>query len=165
MALLTKRERDRYPTTRQPDSRMLSLRDQMDRLFDDFFTGFGSPFVPSTQTVVEREFMPSVDVSETDGQVKVSAELPGMTEQDMNVELDEDMVTISGEKKHEEEEEKGGRYWRESSYGSFRRDVPLPAAVDTDQAKASFKNGKLEVMIPKSEQAKQKRKSIEIASA
>lgn len=149
---------------RQRISRMLTLRDEMDRLFDVFFTGFGGPLWPATRSTAVREFMPSVDVSETDGQVKVSAELPGMTEQDINVEIDEDRVTISGEKKAEDEEEKGGRYWRESSYGRFRRDVPLPAGVDSDNAKASFKNGKLHVTIPKSEQAKQKRKSVEIHS-
>ena len=103
-----------------------------------------------------------VDVSETDGQIKVSAELPGMSEKDIKVELDEDTVTISGEKKEDEEKETGGRYWRESSYGSFRRDVPLPSGVDTDNAKASFKNGKLHVTIPKSEDAKEKRKSVEV---
>ena len=164
MALLTKRERNRYPATREPDSRMLSLRDEMDRLFDDFFTGFGGSLWPATRSTAVREFMPSVDVSETDGQVQVSAELPGMTEKDINVELDEDMVTISGEKKEEEEDEKGGRYWRESSYGSFRRDVALPTGVDADNAKATFKNGKLRVTIPKSEEAKEKRKSVEVSS-
>jgi len=164
MALLTKRERNRYPATREPGGGMLSLRDEMDRLFDDFFTGFGGPLWPATRATAVREFMPSVDVGETDGQVKVSAELPGMTEKDVHVELDEDLVTISGEKKEEEEEEKGGRYWRESSYGSFRRDIPLPTGVDTDNAKASFKNGKLDVTIPKSEESKQKRKTVDVSS-
>ena len=164
MALLTKRERNRYPATREEEPGMLSLRDEMNRLFDDFFYGFGRPFLPAMRPTAMREFMPSVDVSETDGQVQVSAELPGMTEKDINVELDEDMVTISGEKKQEDEEEKGGRYWRESSYGSFRRDVPLPTSVDTDNAKASFKNGKLRVTIPKSEEAKEKRKSVKVSS-
>lgn len=162
MALLTKREPNRYPATREPESRMLSLRDEMDRLFDDLFTGLGRPLWPATRTPAMVEFMPTVDVSETDGQIKVSAELPGMTEKDIKVELDEDTVTISGEKKQEEEEEKGGRYWRESSYGSFRRDVPIPSGVDMDNAKASFKNGKLHVTIPKSEDAKEKRKSVEV---
>ena len=163
MALLTKRERNRYPATREPESRMMSLRDEMDRLFDDFLTGFGTPVGAAAHPLAAREFMPQVDVSETDGQVKVSAELPGMTEQDINVELDEDMLTISGEKKEEEEKEKGGRYWRETAYGHFSRDVPLPTGVDTDNAKASFKNGKLRVIVPKSEQAKQKRKPLEIS--
>lgn len=162
MALLTRRERNRTPATREPESRVLSLRDEMDRLFDDFLAGFGSPFLPSAPTGAVREFMPSVDVNETDGQVTVSAELPGMTEKDIDVELEEDMVTISGEKKEEEEDEEGGRTWRESSYGAFRRDVPLPATVDADNAEASFKNGKLRVTIPKSKDEKEKRRSVKI---
>jgi HSP20 family protein len=165
MALLTKRERNRYPVTRDPVSGMLSLQDEMNRLYEDFFSGLESPFRAATRPAAVREFMPSVDVSDTDGQVKVSAELPGMTEKDINVEIEGDMITISGEKKEEEEkEEKGGRYWKESSYGCFRRDIPLPTGVDTEKAKASFKNGKLRVTIPKAEDAKDKRKSLAISS-
>ena len=164
MALLSKRDTSRYPSLRNPESRMLSVRDEMDRLVDDFFSGFGGPFMPTAQAATVREFMPRVDVSDTDGQIKVSAELPGMSEQDIDVEIDEDMISISGEKKEEEETEKGGRYWRESSYGSFHRDVQLPAGVDPDNAKASFKNGKLHVTIPKSEQARQKRRAVTIGT-
>jgi HSP20 family protein len=163
MALLSKKER-KYPLERGAESGMLSLRDDMNRLFDDFFQGFGRPFWPTARAGMMREFIPSVDVSETDGEVKVTAELAGMSEEDINVELDEESLTISGEKKQEEEEEKGGRYWRESSYGSFRRDVPLPCPIRTDDAKASFKNGKLQVTMPKSEEAKKKRRSIEVSS-
>jgi HSP20 family protein len=74
------------------------------------------------------------------------------------------MVTISGEKKSEEEDEEGGRYWRESSYGKFVRQVPLPASIDLDKSKASFKNGVLNVTMPKAEEEKEKRRKIEVSS-
>lgn len=163
MALLTKRGRERQPATRREERAPLTLRDEMNRLFDDFFYGLESPFLPESAGGAS-EFVPSVNVSETDGEVKVSAELPGMTEKDVDVELDEDMVTISGEKKSEEEDEEGGRYWRESSYGKFVRQVPLPASIDLDKSKASFKNGVLNVTMPKAEEEKEKRRKIEVSS-
>ncbi|MFW5871298.1 MAG: Hsp20/alpha crystallin family protein [Verrucomicrobiota bacterium] len=164
MALLTKRGRETRPALRRGERAPLTFRDEMNRLFDDFFYGMEAPVLPEARAALTREFVPSVDVSETDGQVKVSAELPGMSEKDVNVELDEDMVTISGEKKTEEEDEEGGRYWRESSYGSFVREVPLPSAVDMDKAEAKFKNGVLNVIMPKAEEEKEKRKKIEVSS-
>ena len=168
MALITRRGKSRgrgaYPATREVEPGALGLRDEMNRLFDDFFYGFGSPFMPVANTAAMREFIPSVDVSDTDGEVKVSAELPGMSEKDVSVELDEDMLTISGEKKQEEEDEEGGRYWRESSYGSFVREVPLPSSIDVEKANAKFKNGRLNVTLPKSGEEKAKRKKIDVSS-
>lgn len=162
MALLTKRNRSTLPEarTREP----VTLRDEMNRLFDDFFYGMGTPFAPMARTSL-TEFVPTVDVSDADSQVKISAELPGMSENDINVEIDDDSVTISGEKKEEEESKEGGRYWRESSYGSFSREVMLPSAVDIDKAQAQFKNGRLTVTLPKSEEEKNKRRKIEVQSA
>lgn len=162
MALLRRRERTRYPAVRGEEPSMLSLRDQMFRLFDDFLYGLETPRQPALWSAETGEFIPNVDVTETDGELKISAELPGMTEKDVSVELDEETATISGEKKREEEEEKGGRYWRETSYGSFRRDIPLPVKVETDKASATFQNGTLRITVPKSGEAKAKRRSIEI---
>lgn len=164
MTQITKAGRGRVPATREEESALLSFQNEVNRLFDDFLADFGRPFWPMSRAAAAREFMPRVDVSETDGEVRVSAELPGMTEKDIAVELDDGTVTISGEKKDEEEEEQGGRYLRECSYGRFRRQLPLPGGVDRDKAKASFKNGKLRVTIPKSDEAKAKRRSIQISS-
>jgi HSP20 family protein len=85
-----------------------------------------------------------------------------MSEEDVDVELDEDTLTISGEKKQEEEVERGGRYWRESSFGSFVREVPLPSTIDVEQSSASFKNGRLRVNMPKAAQEKNRKSKIEI---
>ena len=160
MALLTRRRRGQGPAARREGPRPLALRDEIDRLFDDFFSGW-----PTARGLsATGEFIPSVDMSETDNEVKITAELPGMTEDDVDVELDEDMLTIRGEKKQEEEEEGGGRYWCESSYGKFVREVPLPSAVDPDKADASFKNGQLKVTVPKRAEEQSKRRKIEVKS-
>jgi HSP20 family protein len=163
MPLPMRKHRNRYSPASETEPGMLTLRDEMNRLFDDFFYGFGRPLFPLTRSRATREFVPSVDLSETDGNVNVSIELPGMTENDIDVELDEEMLTISGEKKYDEEEEKGGRYWRESSYGSFVREIPLPAAVDIEKARASFKNGRLRVDLPKAAKETARRRKINVS--
>lgn len=166
MALVSRKERSRYPTYREREPGLFSMRDEMNRVFNDFFRsrGLDWPLWPAWRPTSAGEFVPAVDVSDTDGEIRVSAELPGMTEEDIDVQVDEDTLTISGEKRLEEEEERDGRYWRESSYGHFVREVPLPAKVETDKAEASYRNGRLEVKLPKSEESKAKRHSIKIRS-
>jgi HSP20 family protein len=143
---------------------MLSLRDEMDRMFEDFLAGFDRPFWPAMRPARMGEFVPAVDVRETDGEIQVSAELPGMTEDDIRLELEEDLLAISGEKRREREEEEDDRYWRESSHGSFLREVRLPATVQTDKAEASYKNGILHVTLPKSEESRARRRTVEVRS-
>lgn len=164
MAVPTRQQYGRYPMTVNPGMGIMSLKDEMDRLIDNFFHAVPSPRRSIGESTNIPDFIPNIDVSETDGHVKVSAELPGMTEKDVNLEIEEDMLTISGEKRHKDEEEKSDRYWRESAFGRFRRDIPLPNPVQTDKAEASFKNGVLEMTAPKSETAKPKRRSLEIRS-
>ena len=164
MTLPSQTGRSRYPATRETAPRTLTLRDEINRLFDDFM-GFGSPWGGASMlSTPMREFIPNVDVTDMDGEVKVTAELPGMAQDDVNVELEEDMLTISGEKKQEEEEEEGGRTWRESSYGSFVRQIPLPAHIDAKSAKASFKNGRLRVTLPKAQEEESRRQKIAVES-
>jgi HSP20 family protein len=94
-------------------------------------------------------FNPHVDVTENDQEIKVVAELPGLTEKDVEVSLANDMLTISGEKKAEKED-KGENYYRlERSYGSFQRTIPLPTEVEADKVDATFKNGVLQITLPK----------------
>ncbi|MBD3368973.1 Hsp20 family protein [Candidatus Fermentibacteria bacterium] len=164
MAIQRKRRRELFPKSTTESPRMLSLREEMNRLFDNFLYGFGQRSSPSREVAWGRDFRPNVDVAETDGEVKVSAELPGMTEDDIDVEVDEEKVTISGEKMQQTEEEEGGRYWRESSYGSFLRQIPLPSSIEVDNARASFKNGVLQVTLPKLEEEKTSRRKIEVSS-
>jgi len=138
---------------------------EMNKLFDDFFTDFS---IAPRWSGFESEttmFSPGVDLSETDKEIKVSVELPGMDEKDVKVEMDDNTITISGEKKVEKEEKKRNWHFREHSYGSFRRSIPFPVAVNGDDAKASFRKGVLTVTVPKREEDKDNRKTIEIKTA
>ncbi len=140
-----------------------TLHDEMDRFFDEFFRGFGlAPWAPFTE--MESYFSPRVDVIETDKEVKVSAELPGLTEKDVEVSLSHDVLTIKGEKKSEEEHKEHNTYRLERVYGSFQRNIPLPCEVDEEKVEAVFKNGVLTVTMPKVAEA-QFRKQIQVKSA
>jgi len=128
----------------------------MNRLFDEFSRGFDLPTLSSAGNFN----WPSVEVSETDKLIKVDAELPGMEEKDVEVLLNDDVLTIRGEKRSESEDQE--RQWSERYYGSFERRIPLDAEVDADKITATFKNGVLKIEIPKSEQAQEKAKRIQI---
>ena len=103
---------------------------------------------------------PNVDIFEEGDNFVVKAEIPGMKKEDIEVNLTADMITISGEKKKEEKIEKKDYYRVERSYGSFRRSFRLPKEVQADKAKASFKDGILEVKVPKTEEAIKKEKKV-----
>jgi len=138
----------------------------MDRLFEDYFSrGWMRPFRWEWPSLGEmaKPFegkMPKVDVIERDDEVVVKAELPGIDKKDLDVSVTENSVTIKGSTSHEEKEEKGDYYRCEISRGAYARTVALPSYVDADKAKASFKDGVLELKLPKVE--KSKRRSIEI---
>jgi HSP20 family protein len=108
------------------------------------------------------QWAPSVDISETDGKVEVKAELPGLEAKDIDVEVTDNVLTLRGEKKMEEEKKGEKYYCRERYAGSFNRSFRLPAGVESDKVDAQFKNGVLTVSIPKSEESKQKK--IEVKS-
>lgn len=105
---------------------------------------------------------PSLDVFEEKDELVVKADLPGMNKDEIEVTVTENVVTIKGEKKKEEEVKEKDYYRRERSYGSFVRSVELPCEVKSDQIKANFKDGVLEVRMPKTEEAKKKSVSIKI---
>lgn len=141
---------------RDYDDPLGALFGQMNRWFDmaPFGLGRGESGLAA--------FTPSVDVSEDDKEVRITSELPGIDEKDIDITLAKDAVTIKGEKKHENED-KGKDYYRmERSYGSFQRVIPLPAAIDEDKAKAEFKKGVLHITLPKTSEARQERKRIEV---
>lgn len=146
--------------------RALSPFEEMDRLFEDYFSrGWMRPFRWEWPSLGEmaKPFegkMPKVDVIERDDEVVVKAELPGVDKKDLDVSVTENSVTIKGSTSHEEKEEKGDYYRCEISRGAYARTVALPSYVDADKAKASFKDGVLELKLPKVE--KSKRRSIEI---
>ena len=91
---------------------------------------------------------PQIDVSQKNNELVVRADLPGLTKDDVKVDITDDAITIQGERRKEHEEERGGVYRVERSYGSFYRTIPLPDGAMTDQAKASFKDGVLEITMP-----------------
>ena len=146
--------------------RALSPFEEMDRLFEDYFSrGWMRPFRWEWPSLGEmaKPFegkMPKIDVIERDDEVVVKAELPGVDKKDLDVSVTENSVTIKGTTSHEEKEEKGDYYRCEISRGVYARTVALPSYVDADKAKASFKDGVLELKLPKVEKAK--RRSIEI---
>jgi HSP20 family protein len=158
------RKGDRMPMRRKDEDSMLYFQREMNRLFDDFFHGFGleTAFDWGEKGLTKAAFSPRVDVSETKKEVKVSAELPGMDEKDITVELGDDIVTIRGEKKEEHEDKGKNWYRKEQSHGAFHRAIPLPASVDGENAKAKFRKGKLTVTIPKTEEGRSNKKSIHI---
>lgn len=146
----------------QEDDALLDFRSQMNRLFDEFFERpFGlSPF--TGESGITGDFAPRLDISETEKEVTISAELPGMEPEDINIAIDRGTLTISGEK-HAEKEEKGKRFYRvERSYGSFHRAIPLPNEVDEDKIDAKFKRGVLKVKLPKTKAAQEQSRRIPI---
>ena len=134
-------------------SLMRRLVSEMDKLFEEF--GVGTPFGFSdspgrTQSTGSEPNMwsPQIDVSTRDGQLQVHADLPGVRQEDVRVSVHDRVLSISGERANQHEQNRGGVQRRERSYGSFRRDIPLPEAVDAESIKASFENGVLEVTMP-----------------
>jgi HSP20 family protein len=138
-----------------------SLQHEIDKVFDEFSRGFRLPrmFDGSVRGG------PRIDVSESEEQIQVTAELPGVEEKDVEVVLADNVLTIKGEKKSEKEDKKKDYHMVERSYGSFQRMIPVPYDIDPDQVDASFANGVLTVTLAKPPEAIQKTKKIEIKSA
>ncbi|MDD9731281.1 Hsp20/alpha crystallin family protein [Mameliella sp. AT18] len=151
-------------------SPLVSLRHEIDRLFDDFGAGsWRHPLSRRMQSMFpasESWFMsPATEVVDCDGEYRITAELPGMTADDIEIKLNDGTITIRGEKSEEKKEEKEDYLLSERRYGSFQRSVPLPSGIDPDKVAASVANGVLTVTLPKSEEAKQKERKIEVKAA
>jgi len=132
-----------------------ALQQEIDRLFEGFSRGFsGFP---------GRELMPSMDLSETDKEIEITAELPGLEEKDIQLNVADNVLTIRGEKKNEREETEKDYHLVERSYGSFTRSVQLPDGVNPDGIKAVMSKGVLKVTVPKPAPAQTKK--IDIKSA
>ena len=141
-----------------PFGDLLGIQDEINRLFDA--TVGRRPF--ERMGLFEGEWAPAVDVLEDENKVVVKAELPGMNEKDIEVSILGDTLTIKGEKR-KEEEKKDKQYHRvERVYGAFHRSISLPASVASDKVKASFKNGILEIEMPKKEEAKPKQIKVDV---
>jgi len=133
------------------------MQEEMNRFFDDFFG-------EQRRGLAEGAWLPSVDVSETDSELMVRAELPGMSHEDIEINVQDNILTLKGEKKQEKKEEKENFHRLERSYGSFSRSFSLPAGVKPDDIKATFKDGVLQVTMPKVEEAKPKKIAITAGS-
>jgi HSP20 family protein len=146
------------PTKREENNPFVLFRQEMNSLFDNFSHGF--EIEPGWGRL--GSFNPNVDVKESDKEIAIAAELPGMEDKDIDISLTKDALTIKGEKK-QEKEDKGKDYYRmERSYGSFTRTIPLPAEIDTDKAKAEFKKGVLNITLPKTVKAIKETKKIPV---
>lgn len=132
----------------EPMRDMITLREAMDRLFNDAFT----PSVGATGGWQA----PAVDLYQTDDEVVVKASLPGMKSDDVQISITGDMLSLKGEFKHEEEKQERAYHLREQRYGAFERTFALPTAVVSDKAKAEFENGILTITLPKAEEVKPK---------
>ncbi len=149
-------------------ARPLSPFEEMERRFEDFMrrplslfgTSLLPTLLPSLRMPEMGELSPTIDIFEEGNDVVVKAELPGMKKEDIDVKLTDNTIAISGEKKKEEKVEKKDFYRLERSYGSFARVFTLPTEVQTDKVKAQFKDGILEIRVPKTEEAQKKEKKV-----
>ena len=136
-----------------PFKELQALQERIDKLFEESMRG---------REIAPAAWTPAVDIYETDDAIILEAELPGMNEKDIEVKIEDNVLTIRGERKFEEERKEENYYRMERFYGTFQRSFTLPSNVDTDKVKAEYKKGILKVTLPKKEQAKPKQIKIEV---
>ena len=161
------------PAPTPPADPWRSFRGEMDRLFDRFSGAFGMPSLrrifdwePTFRSETSFGFAaPAIEVAEDDKAYKVTAEMPGMEEKDIDVTVTGDMLVIKGEKRQESEQKDKNYHMTERSYGSFRRSFALPEAVDRDNIAADLSKGVLTVTLPKKAEAQKPAKKIEVKAA
>jgi HSP20 family protein len=141
----------------EPAREVASLQQEMNRLFSSFFD------TPTAGTEGQlRRWIPAMDVVETDDAFVLRADLPGLSEGDVSIEIEDNVLTVSGERKAEHEEKKEGFHRIERSFGAFRRSLTLPDGVNPEAVSARFEKGVLEVRVPKPEDRKPRRVSIKV---
>jgi HSP20 family protein len=142
----------------EPVRELTSLQNEMNRLFTTFFdtptNGHGD--------TTPRRWIPAMDLVETDDHFVLKADLPGLAEGDVNLEVEDNVLTVSGERQAEHEDKREGYVRVERSYGAFRRSLTLPEGIDPERVTASFDKGVLEVRIPKPEERKPRRVAIQV---
>jgi HSP20 family protein len=134
----------------------MSLQREVDQLLDDFTRGW--------PTVGANQLVPSTDVTENDKEIQITAELPGLEEKDVQINVADDVLTIKGEKKAEKEEKDKNYRLVERSYGAFSRSIELPAGIDSNSIKASIAKGVLTVVVPKPAPAQVKKIEVKAAA-
>jgi HSP20 family protein len=157
---------------------MRQMQDEVDHWFERFGFGRGwaspSSWMPAATAPAAHwmshaaehagDWMPAIDAFQRGSEFVVRADVPGMTRNDLSVEIGDDALTIRGERRHEREDEHEGTYWSERSYGSFSRVVPLPPGAITESAKANFNNGVLEVVLQAPSQEARRGRKVDITS-
>ena len=138
----------------EPLRELSSLQTEMNRLFNAAFDA------PAPGNGGARRWTPAMDLVETDEHFVLRADLPGMTESDVNIELEDNVLTVSGERKAEHEEKREGFYRVERAFGTFSRSLTLPKGIDPEGVTAGFAEGVLEVRVPKPEQRKPRKIAI-----
>ncbi len=161
-SLVSWRDKSQTPATRDNfRDPLMNLRREVDRMFDDFFSGFGGRALGPT-TGGWQGITPVIDVVETNKDIVFTAELPGVSEKDVEVTLADDILTIKGEKKAEHEEKNGDAYYMERRFGSFSRSVRLPFDVKDEKVDAKYDNGLLTIRIPKPEEVQKAVRRIQV---
>jgi HSP20 family protein len=164
-SLIPWREKSQVPATRDETyDPFVTFRREVDRMFDDFVNGFGMrPLRPWTGGL--QSVTPMIDVADTDKELVVTAELPGLDEKDFDVTLSGDILNIKGEKKAEREEKNGDAYYMERRFGSFSRSVRLPFEVKDEKVDAKYDKGVLTIRVPKPADAQRAVRHIEVKAA
>jgi HSP20 family protein len=144
----------------EPTRELQAVQNEMNRLFNSLFD-----MPPAPDSGQLRRWIPATDLVETDNEYVLRADLPGLSENDVNIEFEDGVLTISGERKAEHEQRKEGYYRVERAFGSFSRSLTLPEGVDPDAIKASFDKGVLEVRIPKPEHTRPRKVAISVGGA
>jgi HSP20 family protein len=145
----------------EPFRDLVSLQDRMNRLFDSSYRGVGA--AGEEDWALGGSWAPAVDIFEHEGNIVLKAELPGVDPKDVDVRVENNVLTLRGERKFDSEVKRESYHRVERSYGTFARSFTLPAVVDTGNIKAEFKEGVLRVTLPKREEAKPKQISISVA--
>jgi HSP20 family protein len=155
------------PSRQQADHPLFSLHRDVNRLFDDVFRGFGMPGfgvpgfgMPSFAGLEQNLDWPKLELGETDNEIRVTAELPGLEEKDVEILVEDNALIMRGEKRSDTEDKERG--YSERSYGRFERRIRLPREVEQDKANATFKNGVLTVTLPKSAKANENARRIPV---
>jgi HSP20 family protein len=136
---------------------VVSLQDEVNDLFRDFFRG-----VDTLGAANGREWAPAVDIEETEDSFVVTADVPGMTQKDIKITLNDGVLTLSGERKQEKTDKKRGSHRVERFHGMFTRSFALPTSVDAEKVKATYREGVLSVNLPKREEAKPKQIEVKV---
>lgn len=154
----------------QPMRQLGTLRQQMDRLFDDLLSdtelgGLSLRDFPAWSSIEGTTWMPAIELQDTEKDVILKAEIPGVEAKDLDVQVGREAVSIAGEHQQKEEKEEKGIFRSEFRYGKFQRVVPLPTQIHNDRVKAEFKDGILTLTMPKVEEAAQKKVKVNLTGS